>query len=138
MAFIARALCSGVVSIFARTQKQITPTNKERRQKMSGGSFDYLYNKFENENPLDTNTLELLEKMSEWLAEPEQNQKSAADELKRVHSELAEIKERIFKLAQNRPFLDLLKEAEYWCSSDTGKNDFESEWAKYEVQQNKH
>lgn len=101
---------------------------------MSGGSFDYLYSKIDNENPLDTWTLELLEKMSEWLAEPEQNQKAAADEIKRVHSELSEIKERIFKLAQNRPFLDLLKGAEWWCSHDTVKDDFESEWAKYEAQ----
>lgn len=105
---------------------------------MSGGSFDYLYNRIDNGNPLDTNTLELLEKMSEWLAEPEQNQKAAADELKRVYSELMEINTRVFKLVQNRPFLDLLKEAEWWCSHDTGVEDFESEWAKYEAQQSVH
>ena len=102
---------------------------------MSGGSFDYLYNRIDNGNPLDTNTLALLEKMSEWLAEPEQNQKAASDELKRIYSELLEINTRVFELAQNRPFLDLLKEAEWWCSNDTGVEDFESEWAKYEAQQ---
>ena len=101
---------------------------------MSGGSFEYLYARIDKD-PLDAWTLELLEKMSEWLAEPEQNQKGAADEIKRVRSELAEIKEHICKLVKNSPFLDLLKGGEWWCSNDTGKDDFESEWAKYEAQQ---
>lgn len=102
---------------------------------MSGGSFNYLYNRIDNDNPLATSTLDLLEKMSEWLAEPEQNQQAASNEIRRVYSELLEINSRVYELAQNRRFLDLLKAAEWWCSNDTGIEDFESEWAKYEAQQ---
>lgn len=105
---------------------------------MSGGSFDYLYSLIENDNPLTWYTLELLEKMADWLNEPEQNQPSAATEIKRIHAELSNIKKHISEIAQNRPFLDLLKEAEWWCSHDVGQDDFESEWAKYEAQHQPH
>jgi hypothetical protein len=100
---------------------------------MSGGSFDYLYNRIDNENPLDTYTLELLERMAEWLAEPEQGQPDAAAEIEHVRTELLAIKEKVYQLAQRRAFLELLKSAEWWCSSDTGKGDFEKEWASYKA-----
>lgn len=96
---------------------------------MSGGSFHYLYNRLDNGNPLETSTLSLLEKMSEWLQEQDQN--AAADEIKRIYLELLEINSRVYKLAQNRQFIELVKAAEWWCSNDTGVEDFESEWANY-------
>jgi hypothetical protein len=99
---------------------------------MSGGSFDYLYDRIDCGNTLETYTLELLGKMAEWLAEPEQGQPDAAAEIARIHAELLAIKQQVEKLAQRRAFLQLLKTAEWWCSKDTGKDGFESEWAKYQ------
>jgi hypothetical protein len=100
---------------------------------MSGGSFDYLYSRIDGENPLDARTLDLLEKMGAWLAEPEQDRAAASAELMRVHSELTEIKERISNLTRNRPFLDLVRMAEWWCSNDAREDDFARTWAEYEA-----
>jgi hypothetical protein len=103
---------------------------------MSGGSFDYLYSRIDNEDPLDYWTLELLERMGNWLANPEQNQLEASVEIKRIHAELVKIKEQVFQIAQNNKFLNLLKEAEWWCSNDTGKDDLEKAWADYKAKEN--
>lgn len=96
---------------------------------MSGGSFNYLYNRLDNGNPIETSTLSILEKMSEWLQQ--QDQKAASDEIERVYLELLKINSRVYELAQNNDFIQLVKAVEWWCSNDIGVEEFEDEWVKY-------
>lgn len=96
---------------------------------MSGGSFNYLYSKIEDD-PIGWSTLESLENMADWLRE--QNHPASA-ELVRIHSALSEISDRLFRLVQNNcEFRELLKAAEWWCSNDIGQDDFERAWHKYQ------
>jgi len=98
---------------------------------MSGGSFDYLYDKLDNE-PLGIHTLELLERMVEWLKDAEQNQPDAASELAVVHQYLVATRQAVHdNVSNNRALLNLVKEAEWWCSNDSGQDDFEGAWEIY-------
>lgn len=96
---------------------------------MSGGSFDYLYSKIEDK-PLDWQTLDNLQNMVEWLSAPEQGQTEAAQDLQRVNSYLLEVKDKIDCIL-TQSLLDVLKAAEWWCSHDTNKQDFERVWTKH-------
>jgi len=101
---------------------------------MSGGSFEYLYSKLDLE-PLEWRTLNLLDNMANWLASPEQAQPEAAAELRELHKFLTDTRQKIEKRASNnRHIQSLVKEAEWWCSNDTGPEDFAAAWAKYREQ----
>lgn len=96
---------------------------------MSGGSFDYLYFEIE-ERFFDYFVLENLENMAAWLGEVEQNQPEAAKELVELHQFLVKTRDEINKRL-SRKLLDVIKEAEWWCSHDTGQDSFEAVWRQY-------
>lgn len=96
---------------------------------MSGGNFDFLYFKIE-EQPLDFFVLENLENMAAWLGAAEQNQPEAAKELAELHQFLLQTRDEINKRLP-RKLLDVIKQAEWWCSHDIGQDTFEAVWRKY-------
>jgi hypothetical protein len=96
---------------------------------MSGGSFDYLYQKIEDE-PINDSVLDTLKRMANWLAEPEQGQLKAANELSQLHGYLTAVRNEIIEKL-NQPLLAVIKEAEWWYSNDVGRNSFEAVWQRY-------
>jgi hypothetical protein len=98
---------------------------------MSGGSFDYLADKLEGMSAVYSFPLDLLASMADWLEEPEQNQPDAAKELRKAHKELSELAQKLWeKYGYKSPLYQITHAAEWWCSHDTGQDDFENVWNK--------
>jgi len=94
---------------------------------MSGGSFDYLFMKIEDE-PLGWLVFEELKEMIDWLSE--NNERDAADELKGLYAYLTDIRDKInSKLTPQ--LLDVMRGTEWWCSGDTDQNSFKIVWQNY-------
>lgn len=94
---------------------------------MSGGSFDYLCFRIDD-YPLEWTTLETLKGMAEWLLENEQH--GAAKELEELHSFLTGILSQI-NSRLTPSLLEMIKGAEWWCSNDISRTDFEAVWQKH-------
>ena len=99
---------------------------------MSGGSYDYLYYQIEEE-PLGWSTLYHLNDMAKWLES--EGQTEAATELKELHAYLVKTEKEI-QAKLSRPLLDVIKEAEWWASNDSGQRDFEEIWNEYKNSKN--
>jgi hypothetical protein len=100
---------------------------------MSGGSFEYLFDRFEDGDPLDDHSLELLASMVNWLNDPEQSQPEAAKELRKTLKELIQIKLRINRLIMGHGsrFYKLVRATEWWASNDIDESEFIRAWLEY-------
>jgi glutathione S-transferase len=101
---------------------------------MSGGSFDYLDEKLDDMCNSYHFPTEMLLAMADWLEETKQDQAEAAKELRKAYDQLSKIITQLYETFNgNAPLADIIHAAEWWCSHDTAKEDFEKEWQKYKA-----
>jgi hypothetical protein len=94
---------------------------------MSGGSFDYLYIKIADD-PFGWSTLATLRAMAEWLRQNEQA--GAASELEELREFITGLLDQ-FNDKLTPSLLAVMRAAEWWCSCDIGRADFEAVWQKH-------
>lgn len=104
---------------------------------MSGGSFDYLYSKLENE-PLDIGNLSLLRSMFELLES--EGEVEASSTLKELYKEVEEKIDELDKFLNDKilPLQKVMKGAEWWFSCDSSQDVFQLEYVKFLLREGKY
>ncbi len=94
---------------------------------MSGGSFDYLYSKLDDEQICKASTVDYLEIMEAFLRK--QGKHEPANELLKLKLEIETQINRL-KIMGTR-LVDVVHDAEWWASYDIGEEEFDKTWAKF-------
>lgn len=89
---------------------------------MSGGSFNYLYSRIENETYSLLYMAGELEDMSRYLLSEGKGEAA---------KELWEYAQKIKEVEPNGFILEIIKAVEWWVSNDIGSENFDEEWEKY-------
>lgn len=94
---------------------------------MSGGSFNYVCYKLNDEADQVIQALPELREMETWLRS--RNKHEAADEILRGIMRI-ETAQRHLEVIGNH-LHKLTRAAEWWCSCDWGEDDFDETWKSY-------